>query len=92
VATRIKRYPFEVLLASRPGSAVPADQVKGLDWRARRAARKGKVTEAELRPGGGRADVRRAALAASVEERAWRELCPVASSCAACVRACVTPW
>jgi mRNA interferase MazF len=49
LTTRIKGYPFEVLLASQSGSAVLSDQVKNLDWRARRAARKGKVTDQELR-------------------------------------------
>jgi mRNA interferase MazF len=49
LTTRIKGYPFEVLLGSQPGSAVLADQVKNLDWRARRATRKGKVTDLELR-------------------------------------------
>lgn len=49
LTTRIKGYPFEVLLASQPGSAVLSDQVKNLDWRARRATRKGKVSDAELR-------------------------------------------
>ena len=49
LTTRIKGYPFEVVLASQPGSAVLADQVKNLDWRARRASRKGKVTDVELR-------------------------------------------
>ncbi len=49
LTTRIKGYPFEVALASQSGSAVLSDQVKNLDWRARRATRKGKVTELELR-------------------------------------------
>jgi mRNA interferase MazF len=49
LTTRIKLYPFDVLLASQSGSAVLSDQVKNLDWRARRAARKGKVTDLELR-------------------------------------------
>lgn len=49
LTTRIKGYPFEVILASQPGSAVLSDQVKNLDWRARRASRKGKVTDQELR-------------------------------------------
>jgi mRNA interferase MazF len=48
LTTRIKGYPFEVALASLPGSVVLSDQVKSLDWRARRAARRGKVTDAEL--------------------------------------------
>jgi len=49
LTTRIKGYPFEVVLASQPGMVVRADQVKNLDWRARRASRKGKVSDAELR-------------------------------------------
>jgi mRNA interferase MazF len=49
LTTRIKGYPFEVALASQPGSAVLSDQVKNRDWRARRASRKGKVTDQELR-------------------------------------------
>ena len=49
LTTRIKGYPFEVLLATQPGSAVLSDQVKNLDWRARRARRKGKVADLELR-------------------------------------------
>lgn len=46
--TRIKGYPFEVALAGAPPSVVLADQVKSQDWRARKAARKGQVTPAEL--------------------------------------------
>lgn len=49
LTTRIKGYPFEVLLASQSGSAVLSDQVKNLDWRARGAGRKGKVSDTELR-------------------------------------------
>jgi mRNA interferase MazF len=48
LTTRIKGYPFEVALASLPGSVVLSDQVKSLDWRARPAARRGKVSNAEL--------------------------------------------
>jgi mRNA interferase MazF len=51
LTTRIKGYPFEILLASQSGSAALSDQVKNLDWRARRATRKGKVSDAELRAG-----------------------------------------
>lgn len=48
MTTRIKGYPFEVLIAgTRPGAAL-ADQVKSLDWVARKARRKGKVSRAEL--------------------------------------------
>ncbi len=46
--TRIKGYPFEVPLAGEPASVALADQIKSLDWRARRALRKGAVTAAEL--------------------------------------------
>ena len=46
--TRIKGYPFEVALAGTPASVVLADQVKSQDWRARKAARKGRVSAAEL--------------------------------------------
>lgn len=46
--TRIKGYPFEVALAGRPASVALADQVKNLDWRARGATKKGRVTEAEF--------------------------------------------
>lgn len=48
MTTQIKGYPFEVLIASgKPGAAL-ADQVKSLDWVARKAIRKGKATLAEL--------------------------------------------
>ena len=48
MTTQIKGYPFEVPIAGdRPG-AVLADQVKSLDWVARKALRKGRVTAAEL--------------------------------------------
>lgn len=48
MTTQIKDYPFEVRLASQGGGAVLADHVKSLDWRARRAKRKGRISEAEL--------------------------------------------
>jgi mRNA-degrading endonuclease toxin of MazEF toxin-antitoxin module len=41
--------PSEVLLASQSGSAALSDQVKNLDCRAGRVARKGKITDLELR-------------------------------------------
>lgn len=46
--TRIKGYPFEVLLAGNPKSVVLADHVKSQDWRARKATRKGRVSSTEL--------------------------------------------
>jgi mRNA interferase MazF len=45
MTTQIKGYPFEVVVSRDPPSAVLADQVKSLDWRARRAKRKGRVTD-----------------------------------------------
>jgi len=48
LTTQIKNYPFEVVLAGTPSSAVLADQVKSLDWRSRKAKRKGLVSAEEL--------------------------------------------
>lgn len=48
MTTQVKGYPFEVPIpGDRPG-AVLVDQVKSLDWVARKALRKGKVSTAEL--------------------------------------------
>ncbi len=44
MTSRIKSYPFEVVVSQEPPSAVLADQVKSLDWRARKATRKGKAS------------------------------------------------
>lgn len=46
MTSRIKGYPFEVVASERPPSAVLADQIKSLDWRARRAVFKGKADAA----------------------------------------------
>ena len=42
ITSRVKGYPFEVVLAGKRGlsGVVLADQVKSLDWRARRAKKK----------------------------------------------------
>lgn len=48
LTSRIKGYPFEVPIAGSPASVALADQVKSLDWQAKRATRKGRVTPAEL--------------------------------------------
>jgi mRNA interferase MazF len=48
LTTRIKSYPFEVPLQVSPASVVLADQVKSLDWRSRKAVRKGKASASEL--------------------------------------------
>jgi mRNA interferase MazF len=58
LTTKLKGYPFEVSLsgftiitqaaaAGHPSAAL-ADQVKSLDWRARGAKQKGKVSDGEL--------------------------------------------
>jgi mRNA interferase MazF len=43
MTTQIKGYPFEVVIAGNRPSAVLADQVKSLDWVARKAKYKGKA-------------------------------------------------
>lgn len=48
MTTRIKGYPFEVRIAGAMSSVALADQLKSLDWRARRATRKGRASAAEL--------------------------------------------
>jgi mRNA interferase MazF len=48
MTTRIKNYPFEVIIQGSEPSAVLADQVRSLDWRQRRARHKGAITAAEL--------------------------------------------
>ncbi len=48
ITTQIKNYPFEVLIAGTPESVVLADQARSLDWRMRKAARKGNASAAEL--------------------------------------------
>ena len=48
MTSRIKGYPFEVVASDEPPSVVLADQVKSLDWQARRATRKGAVPHAVM--------------------------------------------
>lgn len=48
LTTQVKGYPFEVVIAGEVASVALADQVKSLDWSARKAVRKGKATAAEL--------------------------------------------
>jgi len=48
MTTQIKGYPFEVIIHGPTPSVVLADQVKSMDWRRRRARRKGTVSQAEL--------------------------------------------
>ncbi len=48
MTSRIKGYVYEVIISQTPPSAVLADQVKTLDWRARGAVRQGTVPRAVL--------------------------------------------
>lgn len=48
LTTKLKAYPFEVVVSQNPPSAILADQIKNLDWRARKAKRKGEVTAVVL--------------------------------------------
>lgn len=49
MTTQVKNYPFEVqIVSTRPPSVVLADQIKSLDWRVRKATRKGAASEDEL--------------------------------------------
>jgi mRNA interferase MazF len=48
MTTQIKNYPFEVVISAGNPSAVLADQVKSLDWRKRKARRKGAISADEL--------------------------------------------
>jgi mRNA interferase MazF len=48
ITTQIKNYPFEVLIAGTPPAVVLADQIRSLDWRSRKASRKGAATAEQL--------------------------------------------
>jgi mRNA interferase MazF len=48
LTSKIKGYPFEVIVSQTPASAVLSDQIKSLDWRARQATFKGKVSQTVL--------------------------------------------
>ncbi len=48
MTSKIKGYPFEVIESHDPPSAVLADQIKSLDWKARQAVFKGRVSKATL--------------------------------------------
>lgn len=48
MTSKIKGYPFEVVVTENPASVVLADQIKSLDWRARRASKKGSVPHGVL--------------------------------------------
>jgi mRNA interferase MazF len=44
MTSKIKGYPFEVVVSQDPPRAVLSDQIKSLDWKARNAVFKGKVS------------------------------------------------
>ena len=48
MTTQIKSYPFEVPITAAVPSVVLSDQIKSVDWRVRKAKRKGKVSAEEL--------------------------------------------
>lgn len=48
LTTKIKGYPFEVVINGTPQNVALSDQVKNLDWKARNAKLKGKVGNSEL--------------------------------------------
>ena len=48
LTTRIKGYPFEVPIAGNPPAVALVDHVKSLDWQARMAKRKGRISASEL--------------------------------------------
>jgi mRNA interferase MazF len=48
LTTKLKGYPFEVVISRNPPRAVLVDQVKSLDWRARKARHKDEVTAVVL--------------------------------------------
>ena len=48
MTTQIKDYPFEVLVAGTTPSVVLSDHVKIVNWRVRKAKRKGAVSAEEL--------------------------------------------
>ncbi|NHN93570.1 endoribonuclease MazF [Acetobacter sicerae] len=46
--TKVKGYPFEVVISGKRPSVALADQIKSIDWKSRGAKRKGRVTNDEL--------------------------------------------
>ena len=48
LTTKIKGYPFEVNISGKIPNVALSDQLKSLDWRARNAQFKGKISPFEL--------------------------------------------
>jgi len=48
ITTQVKNYPFEVAMDDGRRGAILSDQIKSVDWRARKAAHKGRVSGSTL--------------------------------------------
>ena len=48
MTTKVKGYPFEVVIKGANDSVALSDQITCVDWRARKISCKGQVTSAEL--------------------------------------------
>ncbi len=48
MTTKIKGYPFEVIIQGKVKSAILSDQIKNLDWHKRNAEFKDKISPSEL--------------------------------------------
>jgi mRNA interferase MazF len=48
MTSRIKGYPFEIVVSQQPPSVVLSDQIRSLEWQARQASFKGRVSAAVL--------------------------------------------
>jgi len=50
ITSQIKNYPFEVVIRGNPNvtGVILSDQIKNLDWRARKTRHKGKVSDDTL--------------------------------------------
>ncbi len=48
MTTQVKGYPFEVVLEAAESSVVLVDQVRSVDWNARRASFKGRASALDM--------------------------------------------
>lgn len=48
MTSKLKGYPFEIVVSREPPSAVLADQIRSLDWRARQARKEGRISRESL--------------------------------------------
>jgi len=49
ITSQVKGYPFEVALSGEVSGVILADQIKCLDWRARKAKKKGRAKNSVVR-------------------------------------------